>query len=139
MGQAQLLLLVLGVVLVGIAIIAGINAYDVNNRRASVDALTHEAITIASTLQVWSQTPEQLGGGRPKKPLPDQASSMAKATMAKVGHKKGEGSSETCALSNLTDMTATITCSNQVLGTEVVVDVTGFAHTDIKLTSAKYR
>ena len=62
MGQAQLLLIVLGVVLVGIAIIAGIQAYTTNNVKASIDAQVHDMMRIGSDAQLWVQKPLQFGG-----------------------------------------------------------------------------
>lgn len=62
MGQQQLLLIVLGVVIVGIAIIAGITAYTQNNKKSDLDGLIHEAMRVASDLQAMGQKPEQFGG-----------------------------------------------------------------------------
>jgi len=62
MGQAQLLLIVLGVVLVGIAIIAGIQAYSTNNVKANMDAQVHDLMRIGSDIQTWVQKPQQFGG-----------------------------------------------------------------------------
>src|SRR5690606_21487287 len=93
MGQAQLLLIVLGVVLVGIAIIAGIQAYDQNNRKASVDALTHDAMRIASDLQTWAQKPKQFGGpktyGDFTTAIVDENEVEGDVTLEILGYKSG--------------------------------------------------
>ena len=62
MGQQQLLLLVLGIVIVGLAVVAGINAFDENQRKSSQDALTQEAFRYATDAKAWFQKPEQFGG-----------------------------------------------------------------------------
>ena len=63
MGQQQLLLLVLGIVIVGLAVVAGINAFDENQKKSSQDALTNEAFRIASDAKAWYNKPKQYDGG----------------------------------------------------------------------------
>jgi len=63
MGQQQLLLLVLGIVIVGLAVVVGINAFSENRIKASADALVNDGLRIASDVQAWALKPEQLGGG----------------------------------------------------------------------------
>ncbi|MEM8487892.1 MAG: hypothetical protein AAF564_20240 [Bacteroidota bacterium] len=65
MGQQQLLLLVAGIVIVGLAVMVGVQAFSENQKKANADALTFTAINIASSAQKWLQTPEILGGGKP--------------------------------------------------------------------------
>ncbi len=62
MGQQQLLLLVLGIVIVGLAVVVGINAFGENQKRANADALVNDALRIASDLQAYALKPEQFGG-----------------------------------------------------------------------------
>lgn len=130
----------LGVLLVGIAIIAGIQAYDQNNRQSSVDLLIHEAITIATEVQLWAQKPVQMGGPVKDASLPENASPVAKATLEKIGHKKAEDvPADACSLSDVNETSVMITCANASLGTEAVVLVEGLSHTDISLISTKLR
>ncbi len=63
MGQQQLLLLVLGIVIVGLAVVVGISAFSENRIKASADALVADGLRIASDVQAWALKPEQLGGG----------------------------------------------------------------------------
>ena len=63
MGQQQLLLLVLGIVIVGLAVVSGIQAFGENQKKANADALTNDVIRIASDVQVWSLKPIPFGGG----------------------------------------------------------------------------
>jgi len=62
MGQQQLLLLVLGIVIVGIAIVVGINAYAENSVKSNYDAILQDALRIASDAQAWKSKPELFGG-----------------------------------------------------------------------------
>lgn len=62
MGQQQLLLLVLGIVIVGLAVVVGIQAFGENQRRANQDAMINDAIRIASDAQAWALKPVAFGG-----------------------------------------------------------------------------
>ena len=64
MGQQQLLLLVLGIVIVGLAVVAGIQAFQQNQQQSSIDAMANEALRVATDIQAWRQKPEALGGGQ---------------------------------------------------------------------------
>ena len=63
MGQQQLLLLVLGIVIVGLAVVVGIQAFSENQKKANADALVNDAIRIASDAQAWKLKPQAFGGG----------------------------------------------------------------------------
>ena len=63
MGQQQLLLLVLGIVIVGLAVVVGIQAFGENQRKANNDALINDGIRIASDAQAWALKPTAFGGG----------------------------------------------------------------------------
>ena len=65
MGQQQLLLLVLGIVIVGLAVVTGIQAFGLNQKKANADAMVLTGMRIATDFQKWLQTPTALGGGRP--------------------------------------------------------------------------
>jgi len=62
MGQQQLLLLVLGIVIVGLAVVVGINAFGENQKRANADAMVNDALRIASDIQAYALKPAQFGG-----------------------------------------------------------------------------
>ncbi|HEX9952181.1 MAG TPA: hypothetical protein VGB53_10460, partial [Rubricoccaceae bacterium] len=62
MGQQQLLLLVLGIVVVGLAVVVGIQAFGENQKKANADAITNDVIRIASDAQAWSLKPTAFGG-----------------------------------------------------------------------------
>jgi len=63
MGQQQLLLLILSAVIVGVAIVMGINMFSENAGQANQDAVMQDVLTIASRAQAWYRRPVQLGGG----------------------------------------------------------------------------
>jgi len=66
MGQQQLLLLVLGIVIVGLAVVVGIQAFGENQKKANADALTNDGVRIASDAQAWKLKPAAFGGGADK-------------------------------------------------------------------------
>jgi len=63
MGQQQLLLLVLGVVIVGLAVVVGIASMRENQNKARTDVATAKAIEVVARMQAWVKTPVALGGG----------------------------------------------------------------------------
>lgn len=63
MGQQQLILLVLGIVIVGLAVTVGIQAFSENSKKANMDALVDDAIDLATTAQTWMLKPSIYGGG----------------------------------------------------------------------------
>ena len=63
MGQQQLLLLVLGIVIVGIAVVAGIQAFSEGKAKAQQDAAVSDAMRIISDVQAWMLKPAAFGGG----------------------------------------------------------------------------
>jgi hypothetical protein len=62
MGQQQLLLLVLATVIVGLATVAGIQAFDEGRTQATQDALQQRALAIGSDVYAATEKPDQLGG-----------------------------------------------------------------------------
>ena len=81
MGQQQLILLVLGTIIVGVAIILGIRAFTENEAKSNADALMQDAVTVANEVQTWVKKPAPFGGAPDKTGTPWTA-----ATMANVGH-----------------------------------------------------
>lgn len=64
MGQQQLLLLVLGIVLVGLAVAVGISAFRENDRKAALDIDTARTAQYAGLAVAWRATPQAMGGGQ---------------------------------------------------------------------------
>ncbi len=63
MGQQQLLLIVLGIIVVGIAIFVGINYFRANAIEAKRNNVTNELVNLASMAQQYYMKPRALGGG----------------------------------------------------------------------------
>lgn len=63
MGQQQLLLIVLGVIIVGIAVVVGINVFTASSSQANTDAVIADLTNLASLAQQHYRKPEALGGG----------------------------------------------------------------------------
>jgi len=63
MGQQQLLLIVLGVILVGVAVVLGIQYFGVGAEEGAKDELVAHSQIIASNAQEWFKKPVSMGGG----------------------------------------------------------------------------
>lgn len=63
MGQQQLLLIVLGILIVGMAIFVGINLFTSNAIEAKRNNVINECINLASIAQNYYMKPRALGGG----------------------------------------------------------------------------
>lgn len=63
MGQQQLLLIILGVIVVGIAVAVGITMFQDNAVSANRDAVTNDLVNLASRAQQYYRRPTALGGG----------------------------------------------------------------------------
>ncbi len=63
MGQQQLLLIVLGVIIVGIAVVVGINLFNANARESAKDTAVSEATNLGAMAQQYFKKPLALGGG----------------------------------------------------------------------------
>ncbi|GAB4336245.1 MAG: hypothetical protein Kow0037_17210 [Calditrichia bacterium] len=63
MGQQQLLLIVLGIIIVGIAIAVGVNMFQSNAVDTNRQAVISDLANLAAKAQRYYRTPSQLGGG----------------------------------------------------------------------------
>ncbi len=63
MGQQQLLLIVLGILIVGIAILVGIYIFRANAIEAKRNTITNELINLAGLAQQYYLKPASMGGG----------------------------------------------------------------------------
>jgi Tfp pilus assembly protein PilE len=63
MGQQQLLLIVLGVIIVGIAIVVGINLFQASAVDANRNAIIADLNNLAAKAQEYYKKPTSLGGG----------------------------------------------------------------------------
>ena len=63
MGQQQLLLLVIGVVLVGLAVVAAFTVLDRNYRQDEADGLLNRSLAIATQAAYWKAKNDPFAGG----------------------------------------------------------------------------
>ena len=63
MGQQQLLLIILGVIVVGIAVVVGISMFQDNAISANRDAVTNDLVNLGARSQQFYRRPPSLGGG----------------------------------------------------------------------------
>ena len=63
MGQQQLLLIVLGVIVVGIAVVVGINLFNANAEEANKDGIVSDATNLGAMAQQFYKKPASMGGG----------------------------------------------------------------------------
>jgi hypothetical protein len=56
-GQQQLFLLVLTAIIVGLATVTGLNAYQESRKQSAIDHMTQKAIEIAVDVQVYARRP----------------------------------------------------------------------------------
>jgi hypothetical protein len=109
-GQQQLLLIGLGIIIVGIAIIVGINLFSASSIQANRDALITDMATIASIAQEYYRKPKALAGGSYKftgftipQPLRSNANGTFTATIAAqkvtlIGSGKEKGNNKTAVV-----------------------------------------
>jgi hypothetical protein len=64
MGQQQLLLIILGVIVVGIAVVVGITMFQDNAVSANRDAVTNDLVNLGARAQQFYRRPTSLGGGQ---------------------------------------------------------------------------
>jgi len=64
MGQQQLLLIILGVIVVGIAVAVGITMFKDNAVSSNRDAVTNDLVNLAARAQQYYRRPTALGGGQ---------------------------------------------------------------------------
>lgn len=84
MGQQQLLLLVLSVIVVGLAVVIGINLFGFNQVKANADAMFNEALRITFDIQAWAARPAMFGG-------PSTSETIASVTFDRLGYPHSGG------------------------------------------------
>ena len=76
MGQNQLLMIVLSVIVVGVSVAVGIGQFQENAMTSNRDAIAADCQRIISSSQTWLRKPASLGGG---------ANAFTGLTLDKVG------------------------------------------------------
>ena len=100
MGTQQLLLIVLGVIIVGIAVVVGIGIFGSNSQQANADAVVADCLRIASGAQAWYGKPAMLGGGGNK---------FVGLTLSRCGWKSTTNENGTFNLSAINNTSALVT------------------------------
>jgi hypothetical protein len=62
-GQQQLLLIVLGVIIVGIAVVVGINVFTAQSEESAKDAIVSDCTTLGGMAQYYFRKPTSMSGG----------------------------------------------------------------------------
>ena len=63
MGQQQLLMIILGVIIVGVAVVAGIGMFNAHSEESTKDELASQCMVIGANAQQFYKRPIPLGGG----------------------------------------------------------------------------
>ncbi|HEY6192890.1 MAG TPA: hypothetical protein VI215_11270 [Bacteroidota bacterium] len=63
MGQQQLLLIILGVIIVGIAIAVGISQFGAHSTQANKDGVTSSLVNVSANAYQYKIRPATMGGG----------------------------------------------------------------------------
>ena len=135
MGQQQLLLLVLGIVIVGLAVVVGIQAFGENQKKANSDALVNDCIRVASDAQAWKLKPAAFGGGA-------ATTGWTGLSLAQLGYEV-DGSGNYNNINGAFTVTATagsfeITAISASNLNQAVVTVTGTTSDDIATVISNY-
>ena len=88
MGQQQLLLIILGVIIVGIAIAVGLSLFTANSIQANKDAMINDVNNIAANAYQYRIRTSSMGGGNNAYDgykVPSRLSSNSNATYTAVG------------------------------------------------------
>lgn len=127
MGQQQLLLIVLGVIIVGIAIVVGINIATTSAQSSNRDAVISDLNTIGNYAQQYYRKPSSMGGGNNTftgwtiPPAIDTtgngtfAATVAAQTVTLVGtgnETGNDGSAKVKATATITPTNITVTINN---------------------------
>jgi hypothetical protein len=89
MGQQQLLLLVLGIVIVGVAVVSGIELFELNHEKARRDNQVNKMLALATEVQAWKITPTIYGGGKS-----DDPSDFSQFLLAHIGLASSGGTED---------------------------------------------
>ena len=112
MGQQQLLLLVLGIVIVGLAVVVGIQAFGENQKKANSDALVNDGVRIASDAQAWNLKPAAFGGGD---------GSFEEVSLPKLGYTLSTGAADAkCPTGQYENLNGCFALSDQAAGKVVI-------------------
>ncbi|MCS3785433.1 hypothetical protein [Salinibacter ruber] len=149
MGQQQLLLLVLSTVIVGLATVAGIQAFGENQKQATQDALVQRAMSIGSDIAAAARQPSQMGGikmGDGNNTADDKsnvASAIGLSSAAGIS-ADGAGDNAACKINAPSSGSLTLKCDDDAGGSgsydsgqTVTVTVDPDANNPVEVTNIK--
>lgn len=114
MGTHQLLIVILGIIMVGLAVFLAVGIGGSFTQDANADALVVDCMRIAAGSQQWYQKPRILGGG---------GNSYAELTLQRAGFNKTINENGSFSISNAGQGSAQIIATGKE---NVVVSVTVF-------------
>jgi hypothetical protein len=128
MGQQQLLLIILGVIIVGIAIAVGLSLFSAQSVQANHDAIINDLNNIAANAYQHYIRPASMGGGAntydgtgatgaAAYAIPTRMSANENATYAAVN---GAGAAGSCVITGTSKSVTGATCTATVTNTGVV-------------------
>jgi hypothetical protein len=120
MGQQQLLLLVLSTVIVGLATVAGIQAFSENQKQATQDALVQRSMSIGSDIAAAARQPSQMGGikmgdGNTADGKSDVASAIGLSSATGIS-ADGAGDNAACKINAPSGGSLTLKCDDDAGG-----------------------
>ncbi len=110
MGTLQLLLIVAGVLVVGIAVVVGTNIFGSNSEQAAKDAITQDCLRIASAAEGYYRKPVMLGGAN---------HTFVNISMQDCGISKGGSSTETENINGKYEITKASQATFEVAGSSL--------------------
>jgi hypothetical protein len=147
MGQQQLLLLVLATVIVGLATVAGIQAFDERQGQASQDALVQRGTSIGSNVKGLAGRPSQMGGIDINGDGSGSDSGIAGGTLAdRLGYDHssgvvsadGAGSNGRCEIKGANSGVVTIACTSDEAPQDVEIQFDPSADPQISTSFGSY-
>ena len=129
MGQQQLLLLVLGIVIVGLAVVVGIQAFGENQKKSNLDALVNDGVRIASDIQTWSLKPSVFGG-------PSAGEDWTDATFVKIGYSAESDGTYVTPSGTFELAEGVLTAEGTYSGNAITVEVRGLTPDDVVMTTS---
>jgi len=133
MGQQQLLLLVLATLIVGVAILAGADAFESKRRQAVEDALLTTSLRLAGDIQAWAAKPQLYGGAGGWQNV--NGSTFDYSDLGMAGGNTYEGTDGTYTASG-TQGVVTIDAEADNAEYTVTVTITGLESRDISTSTA---
>lgn len=131
MGQTQILMIIMAVVIVGIAVAVGISQLGQQSLDANKEAITNDCMTAISKAQMWYKKPTSMGGG---------GNDFSSLTNAKAGITTSTANG---AINLNPDSATQITCTGTGVekndaGTAIVVTMVYTATTDATTTTYNF-